>query len=571
MKRILYILTALAVLLCSCESFLDTENLTKKDTSNFPASPTDAEQLVTGIYSAMNNLLNDYMRVPFYVFEMAGDDRLGGSSGTNAADRLMVADPDYYAALWKYHYRGIYRANNALETIPNVTGWDSDKTRDRLLGESHFLRAHYYFELALVFGQVPLVLSTDPENKPKATPDEIYAQIGYDLQQAITLMPSEIYSTHQGHATKWAAEALMSRAFLFYTGYYGKSTLPLAEGGEVTKQQVISWVEDCIKNSGHELVSDQRNLWPYSNEYTSKDYKYGKENGLCWEGDGNKETIFALKFSNTGKDESNEKRGYCNRIQQAFGLRKAGSFDKDAFPFCFDGYGEGPVSRELWDSWGSDPDYAGDYRRTGSICDRKVEIPKYPGLPTKETECTEMFAKKYIDVGAKEEGNSKPVMYSYLCYGSENHKVKGANEDIVYIRLADVLLMHSELTGTADGLNKVRQRAGLAPITYSLSALKKERKYELCFEGVRWNDLRRWGDVEQIERNQAGQKILNKGHDDFYKFSDGDLGFMARYKATGGFFPIPHTQITLSEGVLVQNEGWNDTRVLNYKHPYTTF
>jgi len=58
----------------------------------------------------------------------------------------------------------------------------------------------------------------------------------------------------------------MARAFLFYTGFYGKSTMPVSGGGEVTKQQVISYLEDCINNSGHSLVSDQRNLWPYTND-----------------------------------------------------------------------------------------------------------------------------------------------------------------------------------------------------------------------------------------------------------------------------------------------------------------
>ena len=38
-----------------CDSFLDTENLTKKDTSNFPKSEVDARQMVTGIYTVMNN------------------------------------------------------------------------------------------------------------------------------------------------------------------------------------------------------------------------------------------------------------------------------------------------------------------------------------------------------------------------------------------------------------------------------------------------------------------------------------------------------------------------------------
>jgi hypothetical protein len=97
-------------------------------------------------------------------------------------------------------------------------------------------------------------------------------------EKCISLMASKPYTyVESGHATKWAAEALMARVFLFYTGFYSKSELPLAEGGSVSKTEVVAWLEDCIKNSGHELVADFRNLWAYTNKYTVEDYAYTKE------------------------------------------------------------------------------------------------------------------------------------------------------------------------------------------------------------------------------------------------------------------------------------------------------
>ena len=81
------------------------------------------------------------------------------------------------------------------------------------------------------------------------------------------MMPNQIYpagNAMAGHATKYAAEALAARVFLFYTGRYDKKTLPLTPEGEITKEQVISWLEDCIDHSGHNLISDQRNLWGYT-------------------------------------------------------------------------------------------------------------------------------------------------------------------------------------------------------------------------------------------------------------------------------------------------------------------
>ena len=68
-----------------------------------------------------------------------------------------------------------------------------------------------------------------------------------------------------------------------------------ADGGSITKQQVVTWLEDCIANSGHQLVGDFRNLWAYTNEYTVDDYAYtagvtGVDGQpLRWAGNGNAE------------------------------------------------------------------------------------------------------------------------------------------------------------------------------------------------------------------------------------------------------------------------------------------
>ena len=90
-----------------------------------------------------------------------------------------------------------------------------------------------------------------------------------------------------------------------------------------------------------------------------------------------------------------------------------------------------------------------------------------------------------------------------------------------------------------------------------MESLKKERRYELAFEGLRWFDLMRWGDVEtQLER-QIGVKIINAGKETTMQSFGG--GITKRYQETGGFWPIPKAQMDLSDGVLVQNKGWGTT------------
>ncbi len=564
-KKIKYIIASLfcVMLFAACDDFLDTDNLTMKDTSNFPLNETDAYQMVNGIYAVMNRNLADPEEDPFFIFDIASDDRLGGGSqsniGAQGVDRLMNAYVDWMKPLWQQRYAGINRANNALESIDNVTNWTSETTKKQYLCEIYFLRAWYYFNLAQVFNGVPLVLSTVPQNLPKSTADEVYAQIASDLKNAIEIGPSTKYPDFgEGRVSKWAAEGMMARVWLFYTGFYQKSELPLAEGGSVSKSQVVAWLEDCIQNSGFGLVSDQRNLWPYTNPYTAKDYLYDQENNLNWETDENKESMFAVKMSNKAGWSADDHLRH-NRIVEFYGLRKT---NESAFPFSVQGYSNGPVCEKLWTDWAEDPDYAGDYRRVGSICDRAVEIPNYPGDKAKEVENTNLLAKKYIGCEAYNEDHSgRYLSYAYY-YGSENNRQSGLTQSLVWLRFADVLLMHAELSdgkviyNGKNGVNAVRQRAGLGDIPYSLANLKKERRYELCFEALRWNDLRRWGDVAEKVKNQVGNKILNQGIAGEYAFTN---DFMQRYKDTGGgFFKIPEDQVTLSEGVLEQNPGWGD-------------
>ena len=566
-KNILYLIATAACLLTlgACDDFLDTQSLTKKDTSNFPLNETDATQMVNGIYVMMNNNLANPEQDPFFIFDIASDDRLGGGSqsntGAQGVDRLLNEKLSWMEPLWLHRYAGINRANNALETIDNVTVWSSPAKKNQLLCEIYFLRAFYYFNLAQVFNGVPLVLSTKPENLPRNTPEEVYAQIASDLKKAIEVGPDTKYPEFgEGRASKWAAEGMMARVWLFYTGFYQKSELPLAEGGSISKSQVASWLEDCIKNSGFGLVKDQRELWPYTNPYTSPDYPYAKENGLVWASDENIENMFAVKMGNKG-DYNGGYGGqiHHNRIIEYYNLRKTTA---DAFPFSVQGYSNGPVCEKLWTDWAADPDYQDDYRRVGSICDRLVEIPKYKGDKAKEVENTNLFAKKYAGAEAWNEDHSARYLSYGVYYGSENNRQKGLTQSLVWLRFADVLLMHSELTDGApvyngkSGLNAVRARAGLGDVAYSLPALKKERRYELCFEAIRWNDLRRWGDVAEIVKNQVGNKILNEQATGEYAFT---VDFMTRYNDTqGGFFKIPESQVTLAEGVLEQNPGWGD-------------
>ena len=103
-------------------------------------------------------------------------------------------------------------------------------------------------------------------------------------------------------------------------------------------------------------------------------------------------------------------------------------------------------------------------------------------------------------------------MYGADGWINDNLMQTGSIHDLVLIRFADVLLMQSELKEDVSGINRVRSRAGLEPIgTYSLAALQNERRWELCFEGTRWNDIRRWHIAADALERQTGAKVIQMG------------------------------------------------------------
>jgi hypothetical protein len=259
--------------------------------------------------------------------------------------------------------------------------------------------------------------------------------------------------------------------------------------------------------------------------------------------------MFALKFSTFA--DWGTSIYYSNQMNLFFGWR---SYSYKGV--MGEGWGMGTVNKKLWDEW---PD--ADLRKKGSILDVRDEaegIDAPYGLGTdfhdKQMDETGYWQKKYRPINLKK--NAQWSNYSVSFYSATRNFQLDNMQDIVLIRFADVLLMHSELTGTVNGINQVRARAKLEPIgAYSLDALKRERRYELAFEGVRYYDLLRWAgksnlsQVEAILESQNGVPTINNGVAGTKKGVDFRV-------ATGGFLQIPNQEIQLSEGVLTQNPGW---------------
>ena len=572
MKKIIYFISFL-FLLSSCEDFLNFEPLTDKTSATFPSTEEEAKQMMAGIYTTMNNESQQTDMSYFFVMEVASDEKLGGG-GVNdqkaqAYEAFMSSDTEMLGHNWETTYEGIHRANFAIEKLIQVGEQEDKFLGDNLInqykGEAHFLRAFFYHRLATLYGSVPLKITTELTELGGATPDEIFAQIGTDLKTAIDLLPSNAYSqTEEGRVTKWAAQAMMARVWLFYTGFYQKADLPLADGGSVSKSEVITWLTDCVANSGHKLVDDFHELWPYTNSLTIDDYDYiqdymaetGKD--LTYASDNgarNPETLFALKFSNfAGWDID---RGYGNMYQLFFALRGLQNV-ANTFPFA-GGWGQGnSIPKPMVDEWVADE--PGDPRLGASVIVIDEELLNYAIAQWDFVMESNWWGKKYNGVAVRVpegDGFTYHNDYSVIMYGNQDNQQLSHGDDLIFIRFADVLLMLSELTEDAQYMNLVRARAGLDPKPYSVDNIRKERRYELAFEGLRWNDMRRYGDAyaKAALEKQVGAPILNYGNPVAHK-SLNPKGYSARYDETKGFFPIPQSQINLSDGLLQQVPGY---------------
>lgn len=558
MKKIQYILILILIAaFTSCsKDFLVKDNLYEISDANYYSNPEQIESALTAAYTCVP--IDAGNNDPILLANLMSDDCFGGGgtndNGFHDTDAFTNSTDSYYYSIWENTYRGILRVNMIIKRFDNAE-YDDEAAKNQALGEAHFLRGYFYLRLAQLFGNVPLVVSPEPLDLPKAEASDLFAQILYDLKTASELMSNTKYTDMSadrlGHATKWAAEGMTARAFLFYTGKYNQSEAKLADGSTLTKNDVIALVDDCVANSGHKLVSDFRNLWPYS--YANQSYKYSSDNSLNWVGDdkGNTETVFSINFSPYGGWNPPNKLSYSNQLALYMSVRTGGKALQD----FGQGWGGAIVNSQLYDSFED-----GDLRKAGSIINvrdpKEGDIyEKYKVAPGEADSYwnadntmheTGLWQKKYASVLVEGTG-----MYDYILgVGTQSNYQLWNMQDEVILRFADILLMGAELGSSKaqEYFDQVRTRAGLPTKTVSLEAIKAERRHELAFEGIRYFDLLRWHDEDAAFAAVKNVPVLNAGIEDTYTST--------YRKETNGFLPIPEQEIALSNGQLVQNPGW---------------
>ncbi len=134
-------------------------------------------------------------------------------------NNLTSTNNSAVANTWNEMYLYIYESNAIIEGAEKSTGL-SKVVKDQVVGEAKFVRAFCYFYLVNLFGDVPLLLSTDyrvNKSASRTSVAEAYAQVEADLLEAQKLLLAD-YSFSGGEKVepnKWAATALLARVYLY--------------------------------------------------------------------------------------------------------------------------------------------------------------------------------------------------------------------------------------------------------------------------------------------------------------------------------------------------------------------
>ena len=482
-----------------------------------------------------------------------------------------TASNAYLDQLWQQRYDGVQRSNETLRVMKLAKDISAaDVTR--ITAEARFLRAHYHFDLAKFFGNIPYIdesITYAAGNflVPNAGVDAILGKIEADLAFAYANLTENMSSV--GRANKWAAAAYLGKVQMFRKKYAdAKTTLTAVITSGKTPLGVkyallpkFGDVFDPAKKNGSEHV--------FSVQMTVNDGT----------GAANANAGDALNFPYGGET------GCCGFFQPSFTLANIYKVTADGLPMLGDEFFTNPLKNDQGIS--SDKAYSPDV--TTPLDPRIDWTIGRRGVP-------------YLDWGlmpgsnwVRDQGTAGPYeplkhlfrksQVGILTDGSSWTNGFTAN-NYPLIRFGDVLLLAAEAEVETGGLEKAREyvnlvraraanpdgfvgpanNAGLvSPANYQMKtytaawtdagvarkAVRFERRLELAMEGHRFSDLTRWG---------QGATELNK-----YAVEEAKLGYStmqgASYKTgKSEYLPLPQSQIDKSvkdgKSVLTQNPGF---------------
>ncbi|MBT2563117.1 RagB/SusD family nutrient uptake outer membrane protein [Pedobacter sp. ISL-68] len=172
--------------------------------------------------------------------------------------------------LWSAFYKYVYYANAAIEGL-NQSSTLTPAVKQQLIGEAEFIRAWCYFYLVNIYGDVPLALTTDYKANAvltRSTKTQVYQQIIADLTDAQTKLSANFVdvtllktTTARVRPTKWAATALLARAYLYYGDLTGDATNYTRAADQASAIIQNSTLFSLVTLNNAFLTNNQEAIW----------------------------------------------------------------------------------------------------------------------------------------------------------------------------------------------------------------------------------------------------------------------------------------------------------------------
>lgn len=532
MKRILLIFLLVSAIACEDVDQPITREFTE---SSFWRNERDALEALTSCYENM-------YRADFYFANDALSDNAYNKS--NSYDGVgQIASGGYdsrtsrIALEWSYHYDAIRKCNIVLENVDRISG-SSEEMINRIKAEARFIRAFALFHLTTWYGDVPLVthvLNLSEAVSIERTPaSEVVAFITNELADIQQHLPAAYDEPDRGRITRAAAIGIRARVNL-YNGNW---------------QEVISDCEKLIHSSDNgtfSLYPDYAELFTVAAEYNS-------------------EIIFDLQHGASRLQDN----------QRIFLPQTVGKLRSNLVP-----------TRSLVDSYvmtngmaigdnGSgydenDPYSNRDPRLENTIIHHNSEIVDFDGVT--QTILTEPGSDPLTNT--IEDQGASATGYYFRKYYDRTAVNYNSGINLILLRYADILLMYAEAMNetsqlTADvwdiTIRPIRERAGFTePAALNFNAalgqselrevIRRERRSELAFEGLRVFDIRRWG-IAEIVLNEPVKGIKVSGQ--FPKDENGNLIVEQRTFESPKHYlwPVPQFEIDQNINLNPNNPGW---------------